>query len=743
MSNIIKVRDHLVPVPDSRGKEILFKDEKDPFWRRELLLQDYRDIWFEFQPHFTLLDQAATRYDDNTGVLTHLNKEDTVYIKYIYEQENRRRRDGVHFANGKNGEVDWITGDHYFALMWCQMPRHDGKGSYADYLQFQRDFFYLIYLAWTSPHILGCFWTKAKKTGITNMFWLYYLNRATLYRNKHLGYMNINEDDSAKLFRDYFIYAFNGLPNALRPLVKSKSEDKGYITFGTSYNVKKKGIIEIPQNDLNSHVYIKPTLPKVFDTSVMSDICFDEPTKYAKSFKKIWDSNKEGVRIHSKNNGRAWLFNYTSGEDTESFIDARKLFFASELKTILSGRNETASGLICDHIPAYLSWNGTFDKNGRSREVEAMEKVTYEVERFKDDRRAYQSATRAYANTKRQAWMSGGSGSTFDNARLADLLAVLEIDNKDNPENTALEAKLEWEKPSWEVGLRNKRRKGEFCNVKLVPLSEEDKANNKLGKIRIFYPELLNPEHFNSALKYGRDEWNNLLPPPRYNYCLGGDPTQYAGASEVIEGSKNAAYVISLPDLLADNRVGKIISKLTMIEYYDRPELPDEAFEDFLKLIIWLGALAEIEANSPYVATRLMEEGLGYYMIVKDLNGNKVIWQRWMGLATEDDKKYKLIRITSNGQSNKDQLELMVRLIKNRIEKPGVGEKDYGATEKSVRLLKQLMDVNTQDTRLYDLFMAYGYTLECLELYMDMLMRNQEEAEDPNVFASFLAALQY
>ena len=79
---------HLPSIPEDK-REILFWDAKnddDAYWRRELLIKDYREIWFDFVPEFTMVDQEATLYNQD-GELISLNKEDSEYIRRIYSQE--------------------------------------------------------------------------------------------------------------------------------------------------------------------------------------------------------------------------------------------------------------------------------------------------------------------------------------------------------------------------------------------------------------------------------------------------------------------------------------------------------------------------------------------------------------------------------------------------------------------------------------------------------------------------------
>lgn len=399
-------------------------------------------------------------------------------------------------------------------------------------------------------------------------------------------------------------------------------------------------------------------------------------------------------------------------------------------------KKQTKSKLICHHIPAYQSWTSSFDKYGDCDETEAMKKIKAARDQLKDRPRDLQTEVRKYANTKKEAWSTGGIGSVFDNIRLGDLVTDIEMNEMQATETPYKEFFLDWTNELWNVGLKKVRKKGEFCPVKIVPLTENQRESNEKGYFRAYFN--IPKDQQNYALRWGRDEYGNLLPPPKFLRVMGGDPTQYAAASEVIEGSNNAAMVFNMPDAIIDNRSKQVVTKVLEIEYFARPEMPDDAYEDFLKLIIFTGCLSIVEANMPYVATRLCEEGLYHYMLFKDENGFIVRWKPRMRLISDPEKTFKLIRTTGN-QEGKEMVEIFVRLHKEYFKRPREGEKDYGKTIKSSRWLKQCMDLEIANTKLFDLFMAAGYSLLTMELYLNMLLG---EAESQTSSESILEVMQ-
>lgn len=740
MGKIIQIWEHAVTVPEPKDKrDIIFFDQKDPCWIRDEALKDYRDVFWNFVPRHTKLYQTATLYDQD-NVLISLNKDDSDYVIRTYEREMHRRTYGVHVKIGK--EIVWLTGDHWFVLAHCKTKRPDKKSDYFDYREFQAKFLILLWYVNFHPWAEGGVFSKAKKTGITNLMWLYYLNKATMTKNVNLGNMNIDIDKGAKTFRDHFLYAYHGLPLPLKPQIKSLTEREGKVVFGQQFTNSKKGrlIQSDAESELGTSVMCVPTVNNAFDVDVFADTWYDEYVKPKQDFGEIFRSNEAATNLQDISVGKRWLTSYTPEESGPSFYSGRQIFYDSELSTMNKpgNRGKTTSRMICAHIPAYESWSSSFDKYGKCNEKDAMQKIMEGRERLKGRPREMQAEVRRYANTKKEAWSVGGIGSVFDNMRLGQLLSDIEDEERNSTGNIYVEGDLLWENNIWNI-QPSRRRKGEFCPLRFVPLSQDQKERGEEGKFRFYYD--FPKDHQNMALKFGKDEYGCLIPPNRFSYVIGGDPTSYASASEVIEGSKNAAFVMSIPDELMDARFRRVAGKVFMIEYFDRPESPDEAFNDYLKLILYTGALISIEGNQSYVPTRLMEEGLGRFMLVKDKNGVVTLWKRWMGLADETEKEYKLIRTTANADS-RDMLEAIVRLLKAYYEKPAEGGKDYGATCKSARLINQLMNVDITNTKVFDLFMAAGYTVFGVEYYLDLLLSEQQEEQDPENISSVLAAFE-
>lgn len=731
------IGEHLVKMPPlpKNKKEILFIDEADAYWQREKLVSQFREIWFHFIPYHTKIYQDATLYDSE-GILISVNKEDSDYILRTYKQEMDRRHNGV-FMRWKN-EILWLPGDYYFVLMYCKTKRPDKKGEYFDFRLFQLEDAWLCHHTDITEVADGLAISKAKKTGITNIRWLYILNRSTKTKNSNYGVMNIDADKASKTFRDHFMYAYNGLPPVWKAQIKSKSEADGKIVFGKQYTSKKSRIISSDSDDeLNSTVMCVPTMAHAFDVDVFEITFYDEYPKYKTDFGEIYRTNEAGTLLQDISVGKKWLTSYTPDGDSPSFQSAKDLYFQSELRTVSANSGgRTKSGLICHHIPAYQSWTSEFDKYGECNEKRAMEKIMVKRQQLKDHPKELQAETRRYANDKKEAWMAGGAGSVFDPVRIAELLTDVEEEQRNSPIPTYKEGKLEWRNKLWEIGLKNRRPKGTFGPVEFIELTLEEKERGDTGRLRIYRD--LPTRMQNAVLKNGTDENGCLIPPKVFQYTYGADPTQQAAASEVLQGSKNGYTVMSRANEGLDSIYGKVASRTFDFVYYDRAELPQESYEDLVKLIIYTGSIGIVEANVPASATSLIEEGLGGFMLVRNEDGVIVQWKRWMGLGHEPEKKYHHIRTTSNSADTKKTLEDFIALWKMYIAKPEPGGKDYGRTINDERILNQLMNINLDkagSTRLFDLFMASGYNLLADEIYSNLLLGQNNEDADSDIAA--------
>lgn len=731
---VIQIGEHTITLPDppTSPKEILFydKSEEEAYWQRDT---SYPEIWYSFVPHKTFIDQEYTKYDDKTGELVQLSVQDTITIRKIYEDTMRKRVNGV-FMKNKNRLV-YLPGPYWFMLQWCKMFGAKGDG-FGKHFRYQREIFYLFEHMW-HPKILGIYISKAKKTGITQIIdGGYCVEKATRESQWIIGFMSRNFDVAVENNMKLFLYAFDNLPGALKPMVGAKAAKGGNVEFSNPAKVKKAGDQEV----LETKVFCVPTSEHSFDSHFMNLEHIDEYPKYYQDSKKepreVFNGNKAGVKDQDEFRGRIIISSYPPEVDDIGSEQAAKTYKDSKLSTCKNGK--TISELICYHIPAYKSLKSCIDKYGDCDEEKAKQIILENRERVIGDKKAYLAEVRQNPNNEKEAFGSGGASKCFNPVRLTEL--QYDLSERQASGKTFRQGKLIWDNPLWEAGKQDQRPKGKFCNIKFIEFEErelhslnEDQIASKT-RYRIYHdiPEI----YKNQFLRLGRDDAGNLLPPSRF-YSVGAiDPTDYRSGEHVEQGSKISMHSMPVHDLRHNMAARRVVTKVFNAEYYYRPENPQESYEDCVKHILYTGSLCIVEANNAYVAQKLIEDGLSHYMLWRDENNNLVQYN----LKHKD--KLKPVR-TLKVKGSIDTVADIVTFTKAYLLEadPNYNEVDYGALIESERLIGQYLDFDDTDTKKYDMVISSGYTLIAHEAYQVLLNTVPDDDYQAHEVRSVLSAL--
>src|ERR1700743_2300194 len=88
-SNRIQIGEHDIELPNCPKdlKEVLFinEDEENAFWDRKKVIKLFPQVWLEFIPGYTKINQDTTLRDKD-GLLSHLSKDDTLLVIKTYEE---------------------------------------------------------------------------------------------------------------------------------------------------------------------------------------------------------------------------------------------------------------------------------------------------------------------------------------------------------------------------------------------------------------------------------------------------------------------------------------------------------------------------------------------------------------------------------------------------------------------------------------------------------------------------------
>lgn len=714
------------PVP--KKKDILFHDlpKADQYWRRQ---KDFPAIFYKWHREGEGIETDAehTRYDDN-GALTHLSKEDTILLfgdprnitqeypkgepEGLQLREYRRCAEGVWMMN--NGEITYLTGDHYSALQWQPMLGCDNEvepgSNYGQYLQFQRDTYYLWEITEShDPRVnpsgaVGDLLVKSKKTGITQIMALKMLNRARQVRQKTLRMMSITESICKEINFRFITYAMAGIPAILLP--SRSKQNEGEVIFGppnASRNPLKKGR-RTDIDYLDNWLCTVPTTRAGFDGVTNFLAWIDEWPKIKDSTypEELLTATIAAVKEGMKRKGTIHATSYVPEKSDRSFYESRKLYKESKLSTRAQNEygeaiGKTKSELICHTLTVDEGIFGCCDKYGKPDKQKIYDFITSETEKFKNDPVRLQAFKRQYPHNENDPWQESNSGdSLFDLLRIGTKRIELEEAHAmGNPPYTDFNLEYETRPIKKPLGTQY-----DFPGKILMnPVTAAEKRGGAAhGKFKWYRPEWMPlwfmEKHVNKRV---RNQKTGLLMPD-YNspFFISIDPTNYRQKKLTREGSKNAIQAFILPTPELDSFIGdRVTEKRLFFEYLYREDKPSDTLDDMIKIILYLNCMVQIECNMPTWAENMIEMGLGHFLLM--LNEETGVLEPWK--PTGKQKFF---------TSQQDTVGWYVTAGKEHLGEPTMPHQiDNIKYLDSLQVLEQLAPFTMEDTKEFDAAVAY------------------------------------
>lgn len=693
MGKKIQIDEHYfeLPEPPKSKADVLFADlpKEQQYWRR----LKFPKIWYDFIPGITKVNSPATIYNAD-NVLIHLSADDTKLLSKLLEIELHRRRYGVWMMNC--GELEYLTGDHYFALQWGKMHgytnnEHEGcyysvngmahpdyGSNYGMFRKFQRDVAYFLQLTKNDPLCAGGFIGKAKKTGVTQFMALFYLNESTMIKEKRFAFMSKSHSDAKFTNMMLYQHALEALPPIITPRIKTLNQSK--VVFDKPRN--SAGLHMAASAGFKTYVEALPTKEDGFDGPKIYCSWLDEFMKYESPYPQIFfDKSSEATKLQHEIVGKQYLTCYPPEDNSRGFYEARKIWKECMLST-KNSEGQTKSGLYKFFLGALNATEGTFDWYGNADQALAYRKNHARRDQAKGDRVALQRLKRQYPEKETEMWEAGGSGSAFDNIRLSEQKKLVEQE-EENGAKLFVDGNLEWT--------------GEPYNspVVWVELSPEQIDAGHVGRFRCF--EKLMPDEINRIInEHSIDMYGNYRPTDDAICVTSVDPTDYRQASEAAEGSKNSIICGAVEDTVRNTRFNRIASNIPFFEMLHRDDDPDVLLEDVVKLIFYANSYVLVEANKGWLITKLKKMNLQNFMIIYD-KSKKIF------------RPYKDGDETVSVYTSEHLIDEYCRAIATYIRKVGIGEVEYLKYLKSIRLIDQLMEFDPKDTKKYDLVVSFGY----------------------------------
>lgn len=349
----------LIKIRDLFDGEIIenwgyLNNKSEQYWRRNELPSFFNNV----------------EYDKDGNVL--LTKAQEEYAK----EEVRRCKDGFWFYN--NGEPTYITGRHYFYLVWWKLE----DDIYADYRDADRQWFLFLDYWKNISWCLGIIRGKKRREGATSQGTCNLVYECIFYKNSVCGLTSKTQIDAKSAFTNMVSFGYRQLPVFLKPKQLNNKDSVTELVFAhKSVDVKggKGSVIDSDTGHRSKIDYRAPSL-NAYDSGRISHGLWDEGAKWSKE-----NPFSTFISIVSKT--------LVKGAKKVGFIECPSTTNAmanggSEFKIVWDNANQfqyekTPNRLVRYMTPSYQGYLGFIDRYGMSVVDEPTEEqYKYLVENF-------------------------------------------------------------------------------------------------------------------------------------------------------------------------------------------------------------------------------------------------------------------------------------------------------------------------------------------------------------------------
>jgi len=497
-------------------------------------------------------------------------------------REFKRRIEGVWFYN--NGVPTYLTGNHYFALVYGKML---DNGGYMDYREAQRDLFYFMEACLVDYRSLGMLFGKSRRTGFTYAAIMAILNFATMTANAKNGLMSKSGTDGGEAFAK-ISYAFLNLPFWIRPIVRGKLDSPKELYFGQPFDnsKEKKKTKSINMDEyLNTSMDWRNTKNGSYDSIKLNRYLLDEifkiesPNDVVVHLSMVTPTMMPNGDVVGK-----MLAGSTMGVHSKGGLQGIELINNSKVTLRDPDTEKTPTGLYFHFLPAHKNMEAFTDKYGKCWDKPLTKKIlnvkgkpikmmgaeqyliAIEQQKKKQSDKAYNEQIRTYPRTLEHMMRDDSTESVFN---MEKLLEQSEYNAKIPEESRYTVGNFDWV-DGVEDGdvVFNPNSKGRF-KVSWMP-SIIDGTEGLANRVRE-----VNGKFF-----------------PLNKQCvrIGVDP--FSLKSTHGEGSKGAAHGLTIifPE-------GGAPSNKFVFEYLARPSDETIFFEDMIKVMRYYGAPVLVESN--------------------------------------------------------------------------------------------------------------------------------------------------
>ena len=524
-------------------------------------------------------------------------------ISEFIELQWHRREHGVHFWN--NGQIEYITGFHWWMLTWWK--------PYFGFCKFRdtdKEICYFIQYCEEDPFCFGTLLNTVRRYGKSTLMGAWIIERMTRLRGAQGGMQGETDKKIKKFYNKMVLKPFFKLPSFFQPVYDTSSTQAQSIVFDEPKSRgKTKSLLDhdYEEGPLESIIDYQSSGEGEYDGDELSAYLMEEPGKTLEcSVWERWDVVKPCLKKGTGVRGKALLGTTVENMETKGRGGAayKQLLYESDYdKKTKNGFTE--SGLYFAFIPGQFALEDFVDEWGYPDEEKSREWLNNELVALKDKPRKYAGQIRKYPRNLKEIFYVSPETCVFNVTILMD--RKFELDAIGSKAYVRGNFK-------WQNGKRDTRvvwvpsSNGAF---KVSQLIERKEDTNKIQQVGV-----------NSEGKPMFKPLNNHL------YSCGCDPIQHGATSGGRIASKPVLYVktkynpeIDGPwdfDLLEQRAREKYPYKTNRyICQYDVRYEPNKFFENALMMAVYFGISINVERQKNSIINYFHERGYGHFIHMK------------------------------------------------------------------------------------------------------------------------------
>lgn len=600
--------------------------------------------------------------------------------KQWVDRENKRFEEGVYVYI--NGELTFIDGAYWCYINYWTLEH----GEKPDYREDDREFFLFHEHLRIRTKAKGLLRLKGRRQGATSigMFFMWFIAG----RKEHMlcGTTSFNDTAAQDNFQRMFMFGFKAILPCFQADFDSDSEN--FIRFVKPVEKKKKGVLAVKREGLNSYVDYKSNTISAYDSGRQSYNVPDESGKRNKlNINSYWSRLSKTLEIGANKVGFAYSPT-TVGAKKEGG-EHYKLFYQNSNQYKIDKETgqpvgiNTPTGCVQFFMSAAHCYTGCIDKFGRSvvndpeepilgndgRMIKEGAKTIILRERAKMKDEQLMEHRRDYPLDVYDAFSFEAGACEFNEEKLRQRIDFLE---------------------EYPVYLRRGRLIENIKETKALHPGMKDRIDRKVDFMDdesgnwLIYEMPVKPNDF--------DDLNgSVFPRNMITYCAGVDTFRIGFAED---GSKGTICIFKKSSVVNGEETGNY----PVAMYIGRPRLIQFLYDEIIKACMWFGCKVNIEISA----------GDFYYGYFHEKKCSDLLY--WTPARDPHNPNQKI----KPGTETASPFELAAQLEAAKIYYDGNNANSYNGNIDRVvfpDLLKQSLDYTHEDRTPYDLLISFMMAL--------------------------------